>query len=38
MLIVSVAQAGLDCNIGRNPVHSFSTLINIINMKHILSM
>ena len=38
MLIVSVAQAGLDCNVERNPVHSFSTLINKFNMKHILSM
>ena len=38
MPVVSVARAGLDCNVERNLVRSFSTLINIFNMKHILSM
>jgi hypothetical protein len=38
MLVVSVARAGLDCNVERNPVRSFRALINKFNMKHILSM
>jgi hypothetical protein len=38
MPVVSVARAGLDCNVERNPVRSFRALINKYNIKHILSI